>query len=308
MADVFAAFPGQGSQTPGMAKPVLAEFPYTADIFEEASDACSIDLRKLCVDGTEQDLKLTANQQPALLTMAVAYWQVLRHEIDIQPALFAGHSLGEYSALVASGKLQLSEAAKLVRLRGQAMQEAVPAGVGAMAAVLKCEAADLERICSEVASEMGKVCAIANYNSSGQIVISGHSEAISEAASRLKAAGKRAVPLPVSAPFHCSLMAPARQAMTEHIRQATFSDTPQRVIANVTGEIAENYDPELLIRQIDSSVKWQQTMATAQNSGVTTHVEIGPGKVLTGLAKFGLPKAELVNMTDIPAAIESLKN
>lgn len=305
-----AMFPGQGSQSIGMGKQLTEEFPATRHIFEEAEDALSIKLRALCFEGPESELKMTANQQPAILTVSYAMWTVLRDEADLKPGLFCGHSLGEYSALAASKRLPFAKAVQLVRKRGQAMQDAVPAGQGAMAAVMKMQADSLQALCTEASSE--GVCEIVNFNSEAQFIVSGATAAIEKLIGLLKEKGTRAVPLPVSAPFHSSLMAPARTAMESDLNDMAANlaseDALGRVVANLTGEIASPYTPELLTKQIDHPVLWTDTMNTCLESGAESFIEIGPGKVLFGLARRSPAKAKkLLNTEDIKATIKAIQ-
>ncbi len=304
---LFAMFPGQGSQYPGMGKALLAEFPATKTIFEEAEDAAKIPLRRLCFEGPESELKLTANTQPCILTVSVATWQVLRSEAGIEPVLYAGHSLGEYSALVAAGKLSLFTAAALVRARGEAMQRAVPEGVGGMAAVLNFDAEKLQARCTECARGDESV-EIVNYNSPQQVVVAGHVKAIERLVAKLGEADKvKAVVLPVSAPFHSKLMQPARAEMEPRLREAKLEKTAARMIPNLTGTTADEYKIEFLIEQIDSPVRWTQTLDTAMKAGANTYLEIGPGRVLCGLAKRSIPKdSKLIGSDDVKAALKEL--
>lgn len=302
-----ALFPGQGSQHVGMAKDLYDNFKLVREMFEEASDAISRDLRKLCFDGPESDLTATENTQPCLLLASVAAFRVARAEIDFKPSLVAGHSLGEYSALVAAGSLSLSTAIRWVRERGRAMQIAVPAGQGTMAAVLGMDDAGVEQVC-KAATEAARgkraqgaqaeltVDAIvepANFNSPGQIVIAGSTDAVAEAAAMIKAgspvSGGKAMPLSVSAPFHCRLMRPARDRMAELF--AIASNKPAvpayAYIPNRTGRITREPGVmfELLVEQVDHPVLWKQSMQALLESGVGGAVEFGPGKVLSGLMK-----------------------
>lgn len=307
MARTLAMFPGQGSQFVGMGKQLLADFPYVKTAFEEAEDATKLNLRALCFDGPEEDLKLTANTQPCILTVSVATWRVLVNEAGFKPAFFAGHSLGEYSAVVAAGKLSLSDAAGLVRKRGEAMQAAVPPGVGAMAAVMNLAGEDLKKKCAGV-SKPGRVVEVVNFNSPQQLVVAGHKAAVDELCQKLEAAGVRFVMLAVSAPFHSSLMAPAREKMTALLNAAKFTATVAPVIANLSGKVAADYGPKYLIEQINSAVLWTQTLETAQAAECDAYVEVGPGKVLFGLARKTLAKGpKLFNTEDAPKAIEDVK-
>lgn len=306
---IAALFPGQGSQHVGMAKNLHDNFKLVRELFEEASDAISKDLRKLCFDGPESDLVLTENTQPCLLTASVAAFRVAEQEQGFTPGIVAGHSLGEYSALVAAGSLPLATAVHWVRERGRAMQAAVPAGQGTMAAVLGLEDSDVELVC-RVATENARtkrsagehadltveaVVEPANFNSPGQVVIAGSQDAVTEAIVLIKSgspvAGGKALPLSVSAPFHCRLMKPARDRMAELFGQATSAQkakTPAfAYIPNRTGRITREAGVvfELLVEQVDHPVLWKQSMLALLDAGATQAVEFGPGKVLAGLMK-----------------------
>jgi [acyl-carrier-protein] S-malonyltransferase len=301
-------FPGQGSQFVGMGRELLSEFPSAKVAFEEAEDSAKINIRKLCLDGPEEELKLTANTQPCILTMSVAVWRVLVAEVGIAPIYFAGHSLGEYSAVVAAGKMTLGRAAFLVRKRGEAMQAAVPQGIGAMAAVMNMPAQELIAACAAI-SKPGSVVEVVNFNSSQQLVTAGHKTAVDALCAKLETAGIRYVPLPVSAPFHSSLMKPARDAMAPLLEETKVENTPGQVIANLTGKVAHPYETALLIQQINSAVLWTQTLATAVEVGCETYVEVGPGKVLFGLARRGLPRTvKLLHTEDVKKTIADLKS
>lgn len=300
-------FPGQGLQSPGMAKSLLDLFPRTSAIFEEASDAISLDLRKLCTEALDDELQLTANTQPALVTMSYAMWSVLVSETGLQAALFAGHSLGEYSAAVCSRKLSFSRAVALVRQRGQAMQAAVPVGLGAMAAVLNLEAKTLEELCQS-ASRPDSQVQPANYNSPQQIVVAGHKIAVDRLLEMLAEKNVKAVPLNVSAPFHSKLMKPAREQMEPLLRETPIVSNDHRIIANVDAQAVDAYSAEYLIKQIDHPVMWMQSMKAAEDLGIETAIEVGPGKVLTGLAKRCFVKKEIriLASADLPALISQL--
>jgi [acyl-carrier-protein] S-malonyltransferase len=302
----LAVFPGQGAQHVGMAKSLHEQFKVARETFEEASDAIKKDLRKLCFDGPESDLVLTENTQPALLTASIASFRVAQTELGFKPALVAGHSLGEYSALVAAGALPLSKAAAWVRERGAAMQKAVPAGQGTMAAVLNLDEAKIDSLCAlateaarakraEGATQDLTVEAIvqpANFNSPGQIVIAGSTDAVAEAISLIKAggdfAGAKALPLQVSAPFHCQLMKPARERMAELFRASpAVGALSCEYIPNRTARVTREAGVvlELLVEQVDHPVLWRQSMTAALSLGLKNGVEFGPGKVLQGLMK-----------------------
>ncbi|PLX88301.1 MAG: [acyl-carrier-protein] S-malonyltransferase [Desulfuromonas sp.] len=279
-------FPGQGSQFSGMGQDLADNFPVARHVFEEANDALGFDLAALCFSGSEEDLKLTANTQPAILTTSVAALRVLEQETDLAPTFAAGHSLGEYSALVAVGALTLADAVKTVRQRGTFMQEAVPVGVGAMAAIMGVDAPELVKICEQAAE--GEVVAPANFNSPGQIVIAGHATAVERAMTLAKEAGaKRALPLPVSAPFHSALMQPAAQRLAEELETVPVGDFRCPVIGNVEAAPYDNSErvKPLLVEQVCAAVRWDESVLKMSELGVSHFIEIGPGKVLSGLAK-----------------------
>lgn len=279
-------FPGQGSQYAGMGSDLAGNFPIARRVFEEANDALGFDLAALCFNGPEEDLRLTANTQPAILTTSIAAMRVLEAETDFSPAFAAGHSLGEYSALVCAGALSFADAVRTVRLRGTFMQEAVPVGTGSMAAVLGLDLETLDMVCREAAQ--GQVVSPANYNSDGQVVIAGHAEAVARAIELAKEQGaKRAMPLPVSAPFHCRLMVPAGERLAHVLAGIKLSEMTIPVISNV--EATPNQDADrvrdLLVQQVSAPVRWQETITCMVTLGVDHFIEIGPGKVLAGLVK-----------------------
>jgi [acyl-carrier-protein] S-malonyltransferase len=268
-----------------MGKTLSDAYPAARQTFEEADDALGFSLSRLCWDGPEADLKLTENTQPALLATAVAAWRVLG-ELGVQPDYVAGHSLGEYSALVAAGALQFRDAVRLVRKRGRYMQDAVPAGVGAMAALLKLPEGKLDEILAQAAQ--GEVVTAANFNSPDQVVIAGHAGAVARAMELAKAAGaKRAISLPVSAPFHCPLMRPAQEHMAPDLAAVQFSDLAVPLVNNwLAREIRSGADARQgLIEQIPNPVRWTESIRLLANSGVTRFIEVGPGAVLTGLLR-----------------------
>jgi [acyl-carrier-protein] S-malonyltransferase len=287
MAKYAFLFPGQGSQYVGMGKDLVDNFKEAADVFAEADDALGEKLSKLCFEGPEDQLKLTANTQPCILTVSIAALRVLQNETDISPSLVAGHSLGEYSALVASGALNFADAVRIVRQRGTFMQEAVPVGVGGMAAILGMETAAVEELCEE--SAQGQSIAPANYNCPGQIVISGHMEAVQRAVDNAEAKGaKRAILLPVSAPFHSSLMKPAAERLlAEALAPIEINDLSIPVLSNVEADLYPSKDKvkELLSQQVDHPVRWIEEMDKMMSEGIDTALELGPGKVLCGLMR-----------------------
>jgi [acyl-carrier-protein] S-malonyltransferase len=286
MAKTAYIFPGQGSQTVGMGKDLFDNFAAAREVFGEADEALGFSISEMCFSGDEADLQLTANTQPAILTASVAAYRAARSEGLPEPDVVAGHSLGEYSALVATGVLDLADAVRTVRKRGTYMQEAVPVGVGAMAAILGLDAAGVEAGCSEAAE--GQVCSPANINSPSQVVIAGNTEAVDRACEILKAKGaKRAIKLNVSAPFHCALMTPAQEKLAADLAGLNYGGFVFPVVHNV--DAAESTDAaavcDKLTRQVSSPVRWLQTIENMKAAGVTKFIEIGPGKVLSGLVR-----------------------
>jgi [acyl-carrier-protein] S-malonyltransferase len=282
-----------------MGKSLTDNFPVARRIFEEANDALGFDLAALCYNGPEEDLKLTANTQPAILTTSVAALRALEAETGLVPAFAAGHSLGEYSALVCAGSLSFADAVRTVRQRGKFMQEAVPVGTGSMAAILGLDPEALEEVCSGAA--LGQVVAPANYNSDGQVVIAGHAEAVARAIELAREKGaKRAMPLPVSAPFHCSLMVPAGERLAGVLAAISVNELSLPVVTNV--EAAPNQDAarvrDLLVRQVSAPVRWQESIACMVSLGVDRYIEIGPGKVLSGLVKRMAKGSTIDNVQD----------
>jgi len=292
-------FPGQGSQYVGMGKELFENFSVAKRVFEEADDALHFSVSSLCFKGPEDALKLTENTQPAILTTSVGALRVLEAEKGMTPQFTAGHSLGEYSALVASGALSFPEAVKTVRLRGKFMQEAVPVGEGAMAAVLGMEREQIEEICEACSS--GEVLAPANFNCPGQIVIAGHSKAVERAIERIKQGGKKAVLLPVSAPFHSALMKPAGERLEKALEEISVRDLKIPVVTNVEAEVNHSKDrvKGLLVAQVSSPVRWEESMRKIIDKGVEQVLEIGPGKILSGLMKRIDHRIETKNLEDL---------
>ena len=299
MSKTAFLFPGQGSQYAGMGKDLAENFSTARLVFQEADEALGFKLSDLCFNGPEDDLKLTFNTQPAILTASIAALRVVEQETGLKADCVAGHSLGEYSALVCSGALSLADAVRTVRARGTFMQEAVPVGVGAMAAMLSIEADELAAICAEAAQ--GEVVAPANFNSPGQIVIAGHATAVNRTIELAKSKGfRKAMLLPVSAPFHCALMQPAADRLKEVLDKVLVQSLALPVISNV--EAASNQDAgrvrELLVAQVCAPVRWEQSVLAMIDQGVNRFVEIGPGKVLTGLVKRINKEMSLNNIED----------
>ncbi len=292
-------FPGQGSQYVGMGKEFFENFREARDVFQEADDVLHLPISSLCFEGPEEALKLTENTQPAVLTTSIAALRVLQAEKGVIPRLAAGHSLGEYSALVVSGALAFADAVEIVRLRGRFMQEAVPVGEGAMAAILGMERGEVEKLCEEAAQ--GEVLTPANFNCPGQIVIAGHAKAVERAIERVKKEGKKAVPLPVSAPFHSPLMKPAGERLEKVLEGIPIRDLKIPVVTNVEADINRSKERvrELLVTQVWSPVRWEESMQKITGDGIEQILEIGPGKVLSGLMKRINPKVETKNIEDI---------
>jgi len=293
-------FPGQGSQTVGMGRSLAENFPVAADTFAEADEALGFPLSRIFLDGPEDELRLTENTQPAILTVSVAAWRVLG-EKGIAPALAAGHSLGEWSAHVAAGTLSFADAVRSVKARGRSMQAAVPAGEGAMAAVLALAAEAVTEACAEAAAETGLVVSAANFNSPDQTVISGSKAAVEKAAELAKARGARkVVMLPVSAPFHCALMRPAQEDVAEVLHRLALRDPEFPVAANVSGTLVTRADAarQALIEQVTGTVNWVGCVQALLAAGTEVFVEVGPGKVLTGLLRQIDRSLQCVNVED----------
>lgn len=284
-ANAAFLFPGQGSQNVGMGKELAEKHSIARQTFAEADDVLGYKLSQLCFEGPEDQLRLTEITQPAILTASVAAWRVVS-EKGLKPDFVAGHSLGEYSAHVAAGTITFADALRTVRNRGKYMQEAVPVGTGAMAAILGMEFEQVAQICRDAAQ--GEVCEPANINSPEQIVISGHAAAVERAAKLADERGaKRAKILPVSAPFHCSLMKPAQDRLAADLRGLAFANPGVKVVCNVDAAVVTNGEKsrDALVRQVTGSVKWEPSMRVLIAQGVQTFIEVGPGKVLSGLMR-----------------------
>jgi len=300
-------FPGQGSQNAGMGKDLAEKFPSARQVFEEADDALGFSISRLCFEGPAEELQLTENTQPAILTVSVAVFRAMKEAGIDSPAFVAGHSLGEYSALVAAGVLRLSDAVRTVRARGQYMQEAVPVGTGAMAAVVGGELKDIQRVCEE--ASQGQICSVANINSPNQIVIAGNVEAADRAIESLKGIAKRVIKLNVSAPFHCALMKPAQDRLAPDLAELLFNKPATPVVTNVDARITTAPDQlrSALVRQVSAPVRWVESMQLLMQEGVDTFIEAGPGKVLSGLMRQINRDARMLNVEDA-ASLETSIN
>ena len=305
-------FPGQGSQSVGMLNSI-AERPEVRATLQEASEALGEDVAKLIAEGPAEALSLTTNTQPVMLTAGVAFYRAWLAAGGPAPKVMAGHSLGEYSALVASGVISFKDAVPLVRFRAQAMQSAVPVGTGGMAAILGLDDATVTKVCAEASAASGGVVEAVNFNAPGQVVIAGASDAVTKACELLKAAGaKRALPLPVSAPFHSSLLQPASEKLKDYLANIEFKAPSISVINNVDVEILN--DPvaikDALVRQAAKPVRWQETIQAMAGQGITQVVECGPGKVLAGLTKrindqlTGVPVFDETSLNEILASLK----
>ncbi len=304
-AELGFVFPGQGSQKVGMLAEMASEYPVVEETFAEASSVLGYDLWELVQTGPQEELNLTERTQPMLLTASVALWRIWEQKGGAKPALMAGHSLGEWSALVCSGVVAFADAVKLVQLRGKYMQQAVPAGEGAMAAIIGLEDDAINQACS--AAAQGEVVAAVNFNSPGQVVIAGHAGAVERAIEACKEAGaKRAMPLPVSAPFHTSLMKPAADNLAEQIQATNFSAPQIPVVHNVNAKTEA--DPEhikaLMIEQIYTPVLWVDCTRALVDAGIGKLVECGPGKVLSGLCRR-IDKSLAAYATETPSDLDS---
>ena len=299
-------FPGQGSQTVGMGSEFYKNFDIVKRIFSDADDILKYKISKIILEGPEGELKLTQNTQPAIMLISYSIFSVLKQERGINPKLFkffAGHSLGEYSALVCSNSLSFKDALFLLKERGLAMQNAVPVGKGAMLAVLGCTIEEIINFIKNIKSK--EVCEIANDNSKGQIIVSGDNNAIMEFKKILDDCKKKNIMLPVSAPFHCSLMDKAAEEMSSKINLTSFDKPQTNIVHNVTASTEKHEKiKDLLIKQISSQVRWRESMEYMEKNGVTEFIEIGPGKVLTGLAKRIVKNSKLISIN----TLEDLKN
>ena len=300
-------FPGQGSQAPGMGKDLAETFAVARQVFEEADDALGFAISRLCFDGPAEDLQLTENTQPAILTVSVAAFRAMREAGFEAPAFVAGHSLGEYSALVAAGALTLADAVRTVRARGRYMQEAVPVGTGAMAAVIGGDLEAIERICAEARGD--QVCSVANINAPNQVVIAGNTEAVDRAVELLSGVARKVVKLKVSAPFHCALMKPAQDRLAVDLEALNFTEPAMPVVTNVDARATTVPDElrDALVRQVSAPVRWVESMQLLMSHGVDTFIEAGPGKVLSGLMRQINRDVKMLNVEDA-ASLQKLSN
>ncbi|WP_431295711.1 ACP S-malonyltransferase [Rahnella sp. PAMC 25559] len=308
MTNIAVVFPGQGSQTLGMLADLAAAYPVVAETFAEASSVLGYDLWQLVQEGPVEELNKTWQTQPALLAASVAIWRVWQQQNGAKPVLMAGHSLGEYSALVCAGVLDFKQAISLVELRGKLMQEAVPAGTGAMYAIIGLDNDAIAKACED--SAQGQVVSPVNFNSPGQVVIAGNKEAVERAGAACKAAGaKRALPLPVSVPSHCALMKPAADKMAVALENITFSAPQFSVVNNVDVKVESSPDAirSALIRQLYSPVRWTESVEFMAAQGVEQLVEVGPGKVLTGLTKRIVDTLTAVAVNDTASLTAALE-
>ena len=301
MAKRVFMFPGQGSQSVGMGRDLFETYPTAKAVYEEADEALGFRLSSLCFEGPEDQLTLTTNTQPAILTTSIAALRVLQEQVEVEAAYVAGHSLGEYSALVCAGAMEFADAVRTVRKRGEFMQEAVPVGTGAMAAIMGLDREQIEAVCQHVNRD-DHIVTLANINSPGQYVISGHVAAVNEVVELAKAQGaKRAIPLAVSAPFHSSLMRPAAERLEGVLQQVPFHDLRIPLINNAEATVITSGAEarSSLVRQMYKSVEWELSMRRLCDLGGSIFVEIGPGKVLSGLLKRIEKAAENLNVSDV---------
>ncbi len=292
-------FPGQGSQSAGMGRDLSENFPAARLVFEEADEALGFSISGICFSGTAEELQLTENTQPAILTTSIAAFRAMEAEGFPAPGFVAGHSLGEYSALVAAGALSLSDAVRVVRARGSFMQEAAPVGSGAMAAILGADLSDIMNACGE--AQQGEVCSPANINAPGQVVIAGDATAVERAMALLKERGaKKAIRLKVSAPFHCALMMPAQERLALEFEKISFQDLRVPLVTNVDAAAIETGEEarDALVRQVSAPVRWRESIEFLVQEGVERFVEVGPGKVLSGLVRRINRDAASLNVED----------
>lgn len=316
MLSFAALFPGQGSQYPGMSKVLTDNFPWTSEIYEEASEAIKVNLLKLSAEGPADELQLTYNAQPAILTTSTAWFRVLQKNLDFKPTAGAGHSLGEYSALVASGTLTLTEAVKLVRKRGELMQSAVKPGEGKMAAVIGLADDVISQVC-EAASLLGKLVVPANFNAPSQVVVAGHAEAVDKFTELAKGVSnpqwkaRKVIPLNVSAPFHCPLMKSTAEAFSPFLQSVNWQPQAFPIVSNVDAQLrASGSMVEILRDQIDHPVLWTACVKTLERLGNKRYLEVGPSRVLTGLVKRITDGAEIFSLDSLEEfqAFEKLVN
>jgi len=311
MKKIAFLFPGQGSQSVGMGKLLYENFASARKVFEEAGDALGFDLKKLCFEGSIEELTKTENAQPAILTSSIAALRVYMEEIGLEPVACMGHSLGEFTALVCAGGMEFRDAVRIVNIRGQLMQKAVPIGVGAMAAITKIDRSIIEEECKKLSTD-GKVVVISNYNSPGQYVVSGHTDVVTAAVEKLKEMGARAVPLNVSAPFHCPLMKPAADKLKEELEKYNYSPLKYPVISNVTALPYEGHQKIVknLSTQMVEAVRWQESMEYLKKCGIDIGVELGPQTVLKNLTKKNAPEIKAFSYDkeeDVKALKDELK-
>jgi len=286
----FFMFPGQGAQYQNMCVDAINNFSYAKEIWEESSNAINLDLIKIVKEGPKELLALTENTQPLLLAASFTYATIINKEIGIKADIFAGHSLGEYSALVSSGRLKLSDAIKVVKKRGQAMQSAVPVGDGSMAAILGLDPNIIDSMCKNITKEGKGIAEIANYNGSAQTVISGSSDCINKAIGLLMEMGGKAIKLPVSAPFHCSLMVKAAEELDEYTKDLNIQNMDTFILPNINPVFTKDYKREMLIKQVVSGVRWTETIENIYSKGVKYIIDVGPSKTLSGISRKILEK------------------